>query len=135
MQIKNTSLRPCLCVAFELAIPKWRTTVPTRSAACQAEREKLRPKWPPRLPAPTTALRQLSPLNFPYFVFLFSFCKKRYLWIEIWIINLIETRFCYNSIQAALARLDALENDNAGFEIADANNDDDDASLDEEDQC
>ncbi|KAG4935184.1 hypothetical protein JHK85_050103 [Glycine max] len=35
---------------------------------------------------------------------------------------------------AALARLDALENDNAGFEIADANNDDDDASLDEEDQ-
>ncbi|RDY04399.1 SWR1 complex subunit 6, partial [Mucuna pruriens] len=36
--------------------------------------------------------------------------------------------------KAALARLDALENDNAGFEIADANNDDDDASLDDEDQ-
>ncbi|WVY94080.1 hypothetical protein V8G54_033168 [Vigna mungo] len=43
-------------------------------------------------------------------------------------------RFSYNLIQAALARLDALENDNAGFEIADANNDDDEASLDEEDQ-
>jgi len=27
--------------------------------------------------------------------------------------------------------LDALENDNAGFEIKDANNDDDEASLDE----
>ncbi|TKY47209.1 SWR1 complex subunit 6 [Spatholobus suberectus] len=39
-----------------------------------------------------------------------------------------------NRTQAALARLDALENDNAGFEIADANNDDDDASLDDEDQ-
>ncbi|BAT83879.1 hypothetical protein VIGAN_04111600 [Vigna angularis var. angularis] len=39
-----------------------------------------------------------------------------------------------NRTQAALARLDALENDNAGFEIADANNDDDEASLDEEDQ-
>ncbi|WVZ07740.1 hypothetical protein V8G54_021086 [Vigna mungo] len=34
----------------------------------------------------------------------------------------------------SLARLDALENDNAGFEIADAHNDDDEASLDEEDQ-
>ncbi|KAK7305476.1 hypothetical protein VNO77_43382 [Canavalia gladiata] len=39
-----------------------------------------------------------------------------------------------NRTQAALARLDALENDNAGFEIADANNDDDDASLDDDDQ-
>lgn len=48
---------------------------------------------------------------------------------------MIEVRFSYNLIQAALARLDALENDNAGFEIADANNDDDEASLDEEDQC
>jgi len=49
--------------------------------------------------------------------------------------KLIEVRFCYCSIQAALARLDALENDNAGFETADANNDDDEASLDEDDQC
>ncbi|KAK8468629.1 hypothetical protein PHAVU_006G073900 [Phaseolus vulgaris] len=39
-----------------------------------------------------------------------------------------------NRTQAALARLDALENDNAGFETADATNDDDEASLDEEDQ-
>lgn len=39
-----------------------------------------------------------------------------------------------NRTQAALARLDALENDNAGFEIADANNDDDEASLDDDDQ-
>ncbi|KAJ1381276.1 hypothetical protein SESBI_45307 [Sesbania bispinosa] len=35
--------------------------------------------------------------------------------------------------KAALARLDALENDNAGFEVADPNNDDDEASLDDED--
>ncbi|KAE9598654.1 hypothetical protein Lal_00022455 [Lupinus albus] len=39
-----------------------------------------------------------------------------------------------NRTQAALARLDALENDNAGFEVADANNDDDEVSLDDEDQ-
>ncbi|KAK7301674.1 hypothetical protein RJT34_12545 [Clitoria ternatea] len=39
-----------------------------------------------------------------------------------------------NRTQAALARLDALENDNAGLEVADANNDDDDASLDDDDQ-
>ncbi|QCE06980.1 hypothetical protein DEO72_LG9g1995 [Vigna unguiculata] len=38
-------------------------------------------------------------------------------------------------IYATLARLDALKNDNAGFEIEDANNDDDEASLDEQDQC
>ncbi|KAL1332464.1 hypothetical protein HN51_061269 [Arachis hypogaea] len=37
-----------------------------------------------------------------------------------------------NRTQAAIARLDALENDNAGFEVADANNDDDEASLDDE---
>ncbi|QCD93575.1 hypothetical protein DEO72_LG5g1650 [Vigna unguiculata] len=36
---------------------------------------------------------------------------------------------------AALTRLDALENDNAGFEIEDANNNDDEASLGEQDQC
>ena len=48
--------------------------------------------------------------------------------------------FCNNdklnlqfSIQAAIARLEALENDNAGFEVLDAN-DDDKASLDDEDQ-
>ena len=48
--------------------------------------------------------------------------------------------FCNNdklnlqfSIQAAIARLEALENDNAGFEVLDAN-DDDEASLDDEDQ-
>lgn len=39
-----------------------------------------------------------------------------------------------NRTQAAIARLDALENDNTGFETADANNDDDEASLDDEDQ-
>lgn len=39
-----------------------------------------------------------------------------------------------NRTQAALARLDALENDNAGFEVADPNLDDDEASLDDEDQ-
>ncbi|XP_061359942.1 SWR1 complex subunit 6 isoform X2 [Gastrolobium bilobum] len=39
-----------------------------------------------------------------------------------------------NRTQAALARLDALENDNAGFEVADPNNDDDEASLDDDDQ-
>ncbi|XP_057430361.1 SWR1 complex subunit 6 [Lotus japonicus] len=38
-----------------------------------------------------------------------------------------------NRAQAALARLDALENDNAGFEVPDPNNDDDEASLDDED--
>ena len=43
--------------------------------------------------------------------------------------------FCYNLIHATLVCLDALENDNAGFEIEDANNDDDEASLDEQDQC
>ncbi|XP_010535349.1 PREDICTED: SWR1 complex subunit 6 [Tarenaya hassleriana] len=37
-----------------------------------------------------------------------------------------------NRTQAALARLEALENDNAGIEVADTN-DDDEASLDEED--
>ena len=48
--------------------------------------------------------------------------------------------FCNNnelnlefSFQAAIARLEALENDNAGFEVLDAN-DDDEASLDDEDQ-
>lgn len=35
--------------------------------------------------------------------------------------------------QAALARLEALENDNAGAEAVE-NNDDEDASLDEEDE-
>jgi len=49
--------------------------------------------------------------------------------------NLIKVHFCYNLIQAALTRLDALENDNAGFEIEDANNNDDEASLGEQDQC
>lgn len=39
-----------------------------------------------------------------------------------------------NRTQAALARLDALENDNAGFEVVDPNIDDDEASLDDEDQ-
>ncbi|CAL5205090.1 unnamed protein product [Lathyrus oleraceus] len=39
-----------------------------------------------------------------------------------------------NRTQAALARLDALENDNAGFEVPDPNIDDDDASLDDDDQ-
>jgi zinc finger HIT domain-containing protein 1 len=39
-----------------------------------------------------------------------------------------------NRTQAALARLDALENDNAGFEAADPNIDDDEASLDDDDQ-
>ncbi|XP_054796941.1 SWR1 complex subunit 6 isoform X3 [Prosopis cineraria] len=38
-----------------------------------------------------------------------------------------------NRTQAALARLEALENDNAGFETAEAI-DDDEASLDDEDQ-
>ncbi|KAJ1384525.1 hypothetical protein SESBI_42471 [Sesbania bispinosa] len=41
--------------------------------------------------------------------------------------------FFWNHTIAALARLDALENDNAGFEVADPNNDDDEASLDDED--
>lgn len=36
-------------------------------------------------------------------------------------------------IQAALARLEALENDNAGVEVVDLN-DDGDASLDDDDQ-
>jgi len=48
--------------------------------------------------------------------------------------NVIKVCFCYNLIQAALACLDSLENDNAGFEIQDANNDDDEVSLDEQDQ-
>ncbi|XP_058780964.1 SWR1 complex subunit 6 [Vicia villosa] len=39
-----------------------------------------------------------------------------------------------NRTQAALARLDALENDNAGFEVPDPNLDDDEASLDDDDQ-
>ncbi|XP_004500321.1 SWR1 complex subunit 6-like [Cicer arietinum] len=39
-----------------------------------------------------------------------------------------------NRTQAALARLDALENDNAGFEVVDPNIDDDEASLDDDDQ-
>lgn len=38
-----------------------------------------------------------------------------------------------NRTQAALARLEALESDNAAFEAVDAN-DDDDASLDEDDE-
>ncbi|PQM41075.1 SWR1 complex subunit 6 [Prunus yedoensis var. nudiflora] len=38
-----------------------------------------------------------------------------------------------NRTQAALARLEALENDNAGFEMVEAN-DDDEASLDDDDQ-
>ncbi|QCD93574.1 hypothetical protein DEO72_LG5g1649 [Vigna unguiculata] len=39
-----------------------------------------------------------------------------------------------SNVVAALTRLDALENDNAGFEIEDANNNDDEASLGEQDQ-
>ncbi|GFZ13423.1 HIT-type Zinc finger family protein [Actinidia rufa] len=38
-----------------------------------------------------------------------------------------------NRTQAALARLEALENDNAGMEMVEINSDDD-ASLDDEDQ-
>ncbi|KAI4305388.1 hypothetical protein L6164_028758 [Bauhinia variegata] len=38
-----------------------------------------------------------------------------------------------NRTQAALTRLEALENDNTGYDIVDAN-DDDEASLDDEDQ-
>ena len=40
--------------------------------------------------------------------------------------------FCFPVIQAALARLEALENDNAGVEVVDLN-DDGDASLDDDD--
>jgi len=41
--------------------------------------------------------------------------------------------FCFHDIQAALVRLEALENDNAGVEVVDLN-DDGDASLDDDDQ-
>lgn len=37
-------------------------------------------------------------------------------------------------VQAALARLEALENDNAGIEMVEVNDDDDEASFDDEDQ-
>lgn len=39
----------------------------------------------------------------------------------------------FSALQAALARLEALENDNAGMEVVE-NIDDEDASLDDDDQ-